>query len=169
MTDTSLFETDIVAWADRQVAELRHMAEAGITNTVDWANVIEEIESVGGSEWSGVGSQLIHALSHIIKGLCDPNPLSGEAWRGEVTIALGEARDDYRRSMRPHLDMDEIWRTAFRRAATNLEIYGVAVPPRIPSASPFTLDDLLDPSFQYDDGRRKLRDIIMSRDTGETL
>ena len=169
MTDTSLYETDIVAWADRQVEELRRLADAGVTNSVDWANVIEEIESVGRSEWSGVRSQLIHALSHIIKGLCDPRSLSGEAWRGEVKIALGEARDDFRRSMRPHLDMDDIWRRAFRRAAANLETYGVEVPPRIPAASPFTLDELLDPSFQYDDGRRKLRDIMLSRDTGETL
>ena len=44
MTDSALYETDIVAWADRQVAELRRLEEAGITNTVDWANVIEEIE-----------------------------------------------------------------------------------------------------------------------------
>jgi len=157
MTDTSLYATDIVAWADRQVEELRRLADAGVTNSVDWANVIEEIESVGRSEWSGVRSQLIHALSHIIKGLCDPRSLSGEA------------RDDFRRSMRPHLDMDDIWRRAFRRAAANLETYGVEVPPRIPAASPFTLDELLDPSFQYDDGRRKLRDIMLSRDTGETL
>ena len=84
-------------------------------------------------------------------------------------IALGEARDDFRGSMRPHLDIDDIWQRPFRRAATNLEIYGVEVPPRIPAACPFTLDELLDPSFQYDDGRRKLRDIMLSRDTGETL
>ena len=168
MTDSSLYDTDIVAWADRQVEELRRLAEAGVTNTVDWANVIEEIESVGRSEWSGVRSQLVHALAHIIKGVCDPDSLSGEAWRGEVRIALGEARDDFRRSMRPHLDLDEIWRKAFRRAAARLEVYGIEVPPRIPQASPFTLDDLLDPAFQYDDGRRRLRDIL-TRDSGETL
>jgi hypothetical protein len=49
MTLSALYETDIVAWADRQVAELRRLEEAGITNAVDWANVIEEIESVGGA------------------------------------------------------------------------------------------------------------------------
>ena len=81
MTDTSLYATDIVAWADRQVEELRRLADAGVTNSVDWANVIEEIESVGRSEWSGVRSQLIHALSHIIKGLCDPR--SSRARPGE--------------------------------------------------------------------------------------
>jgi hypothetical protein len=47
MTLSALYETDIVAWADLQVAELRRLEEAGITNAVDWANVIEEIESVG--------------------------------------------------------------------------------------------------------------------------
>ena len=30
MTDTSLYETDIVAWADRQVEELRRLAEADL-------------------------------------------------------------------------------------------------------------------------------------------
>ena len=169
MTDTSLYETDIVAWADRQVEELRRLADSGITNSVDWANVIEEIESVGRSEWGGVRSQLVHALAHVIKGVCDPDSLSSEAWGGEVKVALAEAREDYRRSMRPHLDMDTIWRRAFARATAALDVQHVSVPPRIPATSPFTLEEVLDPSFDYERGRRRLRAIILARDSGDTL
>ena len=167
MTDASLYVDDIVTWADRQVAELRRLAEAGVSNSVDWANVIEEIETVVRSEWLGVRSQLSNALAHIIKGLVDPNSLSAEAWRLEVGRMLGDAREDYRPSMRVDLDMDEIWRRGFRHAAQSLETYGAGVPPGIPNSCPFTLDDVLDPSFHYDQGRHRLRDIMLARASGE--
>jgi hypothetical protein len=116
MTDSSLHETDILAWADRQVAELRRLAEAGITNDADWAAVIQQIESVGHSERGGATSHSVDAAAH--------------------TTAQGAG--------------------------------GPGVPPRIMEASPFTPDDLLDPAFQYEDGRRRLRDIPI-RDSGDTL
>lgn len=37
MTDPSLYDTDIVAWADRQVAELRRLAENGVSRRLTGA------------------------------------------------------------------------------------------------------------------------------------
>ena len=109
MTDTSLYDTDIVAWADRQVEELRRLAEAGVTNAVDWANVIEEIESVGRSERHAVESLIINALTHLLKIVGDPDSLSARAWRQEIITFLDQATRRVTGSARAGLDLEELW------------------------------------------------------------
>ncbi len=50
MDQPTLYDDDIVTWADEQVAALRALAaRSDLSNAVDWENVIEEIESVGRS------------------------------------------------------------------------------------------------------------------------
>jgi hypothetical protein len=117
MTNTSLYADDIVTWAEQQVAELRRVASLAPSNAVDWENVIEEIESVGRSEWKGVESQLRNAFAHILKAFCDPDSLSMMAWRTEVTGFLVEARQDYRPSMRGLIDLDRAWTNGMHLAA----------------------------------------------------
>ena len=51
VTTTVLYETDIYAWSQRQVALLR----ASAFSEVDWVHVIEEIESLGTSQRSELG------------------------------------------------------------------------------------------------------------------
>ena len=163
MSNASLYHDDVVAWADRQVAELRRLARTAPSNTIDWDNVIEEIESVGRSEWKGVRSQIRNALAHIVKGFCDPGSLSSRAWRVEVEGFLREARDDYRPSMQQLLDIDNVWQDAFAAATVSLQAYDVAIPPGIPAVCPFTLDEILDGRFGYDFAVRRLYDDVMKR------
>jgi hypothetical protein len=160
MTDT-LYETDFVAWTEEQVAALRALAERPeLSNAIDWENVIEEIECLGRSEWKGVASHIRNALAHILKGFCDPDSLSRQAWSSETAGFLDDARNDFRSSMRQHIDVDELWRRAFRRATIELKPYDVIIPPRIPERCPFTLDEILDEAFTYDLAVRKLHDLL---------
>ncbi len=56
---SDLYDTDVVAWSERQSALLRRMAAGEIVNEpVDWANIIDEVETVGRSERSGLRSHL---------------------------------------------------------------------------------------------------------------
>jgi hypothetical protein len=164
MTDASLYDTDFLSWTEEQVAALRALAQRpDLSNAVDWENVIEEIECLGRSEWKGVASQIRNALAHILKGYCDPDSLSRVAWSIKTSNSLREARDDFRNSMREHIDMDTVWGKAFRQATDALLPYGVIIPPRIPGHCPFTLDEILDESFAYDPAIRKLYDLIGNR------
>jgi hypothetical protein len=163
MTDTSLYADDIVTWAEQQVAELRRVASLAPSNAVDWENVIEEIESVGRSEWKGVESQIRNAFAHILKAFCDPDSLSMMAWRTEVTGFLVEARQDYRLSMRGLIDLDRAWANGMRLAVGELRIYKVRVPPGIPAKCPFTLDELLDEEFTLEAGAGKLYRMVEER------
>ncbi len=150
MTDTSLYDTDIVAWADRQVEELRRLAEAGVTNAVDWANVIEEIESVGRSERHAVESLLINALTHLLKIAGDPDSLSARAWRQEIITFLDQATRRVTGSARAGLDLEELWRDALARARSSLKLYNRALPPDVPTNCPFEVHDLLGKDIDVD-------------------
>jgi hypothetical protein len=159
MDAATLYRDDIVSWAEQQAAALRELAvRPGLSNAVDWANLIEEVECLGRSEWKGVAAQIRNALMHVLKGYCDPDSLSRFKWAAETGNSLREARGDFGNSMRPSIDMDEIWRKAFGYATDALTPYGVVIPPRIPEQCPFALDEILDESFTYDSAVRRLYD-----------
>lgn len=143
MTDTSLYDTDIVAWADRQAAELRRLEEAGVTNAVDWANVIEEIESVGRSERHAVESLIIDAFTHLLKMHGDPDALSVRDWSREAGSFLGQASRRLTGRMRAGLDLDELWRDAMTRAGRELALSGRSLPDGMPGPCPFGPSELL--------------------------
>jgi hypothetical protein len=105
MDAATLYDDDIVTWAEQQAAALRELAaRPELSNAVDWENVIEEVECLGRSEWKGVESQLINALAHILKGFCDAGSPSRGPWAIETGNFLQDARRDFRNSMRQKLD-----------------------------------------------------------------
>ena len=157
MDAATLYDDDIVTWAEQQAAALRELASRPeLSNAVDWENVIEEIECLGRSEWKGVASQIRNALAHVVKWYCDPDSLSRRSWGLETARFLDEARSDYRASMRAHLDLHDLWRRAFREASRELLAYRRRVPPGIPQDCPFTLDEVLAPDFDYESAVRRL-------------
>jgi uncharacterized protein DUF29 len=121
MDAATLYRDDIVTWAEQQAAALRELAvRPGLSNAVDWANLIEEVECLGRSEWKGVAAQIRNALAHVLKGYCDPDSLSRLKWAVETGNSLREARDDFRSSMRPAQhrhgrDLEEGFRLCHRR------------------------------------------------------
>ena len=162
MEARSLYDDDIIAWADQQAAALRALASQypELSNAVDWENIIEEIECLGRSELKGVESLIRNALTHILKGFCDPASLSRLAWSVETDAFLDDARRDFRNSMRQKIDLDETWREAFRKAARELRAYGGSVPSGIPQDCPFTLDEITAVTLTYGRAVQKLFDLI---------
>lgn len=162
--DLSLYDDDILTWSEQQAAALRGLASRPeLSNVVDWPNLIEEIECLGRSEWKGVESLFRNALCHILKGVCDPDSLSRDAWSIETDRFLDDARADYRPSMRRAIDVDRAWERAFRDAARELRPYAVRIPPRVPRSSPFRLDDLLDASLTFETAVMRLHERMSAR------
>jgi Domain of unknown function DUF29 len=160
----TLYDDDIVTWAEQQAAALRELAaKPELSNVVDWENLIEEVETLGRSEWGGVASQIRNALAHILKGFCDPGSLSRDAWSIETGNFLDQARDDYRPSMREKIDLDDLWRKAFRSASRELLTYKRRVPPGIPENCPFKLEEILAQSFHYESAVRRLYELLDAR------
>jgi hypothetical protein len=136
-----LYEHDTLAWSEHQADLLRRLAAGERLNeTVDWPNVIEEIESVGRSQLSTVKSLLVQALAHDLK--CEAWPLAPHVphWRAEARGFRGDAAEAFTPSMRQRIDIAELYRRALDRLPDTVD---GQPPTQIPAARPLTLDALL--------------------------
>ncbi len=145
-----LYDDDILEWSERQARLLRDVAARENAERLsqgrrgneapDWANVIEEIESVGRSQLSAVKSLLVQALLHDLK--CAAWPLSRDVphWRAEGRGFRDDAARSFSPSMRQWIDVAELYRQALRRMPESID----GQPPLpVPDACPVTLDDLV--------------------------
>jgi hypothetical protein len=138
------YDDDVLEWSEHQAHLLRqHAAGLRGNETPDWANIIEEVESVGRSQLSAVRSLLVQALLHDLK--CQAWPSSREVphWRAEARGFRGDAAEAFTPAMRQRIDMADLYRRALSRLPDSLD--GQAPLP-VPEACPVTLDDMLSPS-----------------------
>ena len=68
---TTLYETDVYLWSKEQAALL----EARQFETLDIPNLVEEITSVGASEYRALGSHLANLVMHMLKRHYQPSRL----------------------------------------------------------------------------------------------
>src|SRR3982074_1620114 len=80
------YETDILAWSERQGALLRRLAAGERVNDadLDWPNIVEEIESVGHDQLHAVESLLVQALVNMLKAEAWPLSRDAPHWRAEA-------------------------------------------------------------------------------------
>jgi hypothetical protein len=64
---TQLYEEDFVRWTEQQSRALREAAGVGTNLRLDWANLAEEIESLGASQRRELRSRLAVILEHLMK------------------------------------------------------------------------------------------------------
>lgn len=141
------YDRDILAWSLAQAERLRRVAAGERVNDVDWANVIEEIESVGRSEARSVDSLLTMALVHALKVAAWPDHMAARKWRNEIGLFLDQARARYSPSMAEELDLQAMHRRA-RKLVLDLDMRR---PPRaLPEAAGLTLAELLDEALGAD-------------------
>jgi len=136
-----LYDTDVLEWSEQQARLLRRVAagEAG-NEAPDWANVIEEIESVGRSEFNAVRSLLVQALLHDLKITAWPLSRDVPHWRAEARGFRADAAEMFTPSMRQRVDVSQLYRRALDRMPESVD----GQPPLpVPDACPFTLDELL--------------------------
>ena len=121
MDQPSLYDDDIVTWAEQQAAAVRALASRpDLSNALDWENIAEEIESLGRSQIQGVESALILVLVHVLKYLSAPAAQSTRSWRAEVVTFHATARRNYKRSMQQRIEWQDLWMTAKANAVVSL-------------------------------------------------
>lgn len=163
MDQPTLYDDDIVTWADEQVAALRALAaRSDLSNAVDWENVIEEIESVGRSDFKGVDSALSQMLVHILKYVSAPQSQPTQSWRAEIIMFQAAAYRHYRPSMRQRIDWDHLWTNAMRQADASLNIFGDKLLRGLPAQMPFTPEELTAKGFSLDVALERLAAVLKS-------
>jgi Domain of unknown function DUF29 len=66
MDGASLYDDDILAWSEAQAAALRSLkGRRELPNPLDLANVVEEVEDVGRSEFRAVEILIENILVHL--------------------------------------------------------------------------------------------------------
>ncbi len=138
-----LYERDALAWAEQQAALLRRLAAGeGVSEAVDWPNVIEELQDVGLSELRACRSLLQQAMGHLLKLYALPDCQDATHWRDEAGTFLDDAEQRFTPSMRQRIDLDELYAKALRRARVVLADSNV--PSRtLPEVCPFLMSELL--------------------------
>jgi len=135
-----LYDADVLEWSEQQARLLRqHAAGEGGNEAPDWANIIEEIESVGQSQIDAVESWWFQAFLHDLKAEAWPLARDVPAWRGDARGFRAQARRRYRPSMRQKLDVAGIYADALSALPDTMD----GQPPlAVPTACPVTLDEL---------------------------
>ena len=143
---SNLYDTDAVTWAEQQAALLRRIAAGErISDQVDWENVIEEIEDVGGRERDKVTEALVQALRHKLYLIGWPHSTAVRHWEAEERIHLATARRRFRNSMRQYMT-PESWQEDYQSALLEIASHMADEwPPSValPKECPWTLDELL--------------------------
>ena len=140
---SDLYDDDILLWSERQGDLLRRIAAGEPVNErPDWANIIEEVESVGRSDLRATRSLLLQALLHQLKAQAWPESLSVAAWEADSRLFRIQARDAFAPSMRQRLDLAGLYADALAALPSSID----GRPPQPMSATcPMTLDELLSP------------------------
>ena len=138
---SSLFDTNILTWSAEQATLLRRLAAGErVNDQVDWEHVIDEIESVGRSDFHAFESLLMRAIAHRLKAMAWPDSREIPHWQAEARTLGLDARRKYQNSMRRYLDLEDIFPDAVSTLPATID----GVPPAaLPVSCPFTLEELL--------------------------
>jgi hypothetical protein len=145
MSNSTLYDEDILLWSEQQAAVIRRLAETrrDLPNELDIENVAEEVESVGRSELAAVKSYIRLVLIHLIKLVAEPDTEAAKHWRSEILVFHADMIGRYAPSMRQRIDLDALWRQAREHSMLAYEGAEQQSVAQLPPACPFTLDDLI--------------------------
>jgi hypothetical protein len=93
MSDQTLYDEDFVAWSQHQVDALRAQARRGSNQLLDWENLAEEIEGLGISQKSALGSQIKRIIRHLLKLEHSRARTSNRGWVNSIIDARDEIED----------------------------------------------------------------------------
>ncbi|HBB31792.1 MAG TPA: DUF29 domain-containing protein [Cyanobacteria bacterium UBA8803] len=138
----SLYETDYLKWIETTVEKLRGQDYS----TIDWENLIEEINDMGRSERRSLESNLTVILIHLLKWQYQPEFSSG-SWKGSITEHRRRIRKALKDSpsLEPYLEeiLAECYLDAVEQATAET---GLPVE-RFPQECPYTSGEALDANF----------------------
>src|SRR5437763_14853087 len=105
----TLYEDDFFAWTKQQAKALRAAARTRTNRPLDWENLADEIESLGASERSALGSHILRIIQHFAKLEFSPAIEPRNGWRRTIRLA--------RLQIQKRLEATRGWRLGLRRIA----------------------------------------------------
>ncbi|HUB47960.1 MAG TPA: DUF29 domain-containing protein [Acetobacteraceae bacterium] len=143
------YDTDLLLWSERQTDLLRRMgAGERVNDQVDWANVAEEIESLGISQKHQLRSRLGTILLHLIKLQASPATDPRPGWKQTILrerVGIKKLIKDSP-SLRPTVPalVDDEINDAVMLALAEMALYGEQ-PQVDPAELTYTVEQVLGP------------------------
>ncbi len=139
---SDLYDEDFVLWTEQQATLLRRRAAGDRANDgeLDWLNLAEEIEAVGGNTRRELRNRITRLLQHLLKWHYQPEQRS-RSWRATIRTQRQEIEDLLadNPSLRPRLP--DFFTAAYPRARiAALDETGLL---SLPEESPFTIEQAL--------------------------
>ena len=140
----TLYGADFAAWAEAQARVLRSRR----VSALDWENLAEEIESLGGRERNEIRNRLIVLLTHLLKWQFQPEK-RGHSWQSSISEqrihidGVIEASPSLKRF--PAGILDSCYQAARRKASLETRLPLKTFPEDIPYSEEQALDDAFMP------------------------
>ena len=140
-TAKDLYEEDFYVWTQNQAELLR----AKRFDELDLANLIEEVEDLGGALRRSARLQVLIIIEHLLKLQHRPESEQRLAWREAVRRERSELLNDLTPSLRHHLadNLPELYARAPHNAEGSLRDHGEhAAADALPATCPYALDQI---------------------------
>ena len=111
----TLYDDDFVAWSEQQAEALRAAARGGTNQQLDWENLAEEIEGLGNSQRSALGSHIMRIIQHLAKLEHSPATEPRNGWRRSVRLARIQAQRRIDENPSLKSEMDQFVQAEMRR------------------------------------------------------
>jgi hypothetical protein len=140
-TARNLYDEDFYVWSQKQTVLLRERR----FEELDLANLIEEVQDLGGALERSVRSRARTVMEHLLKLQYSParDPLLG--WRETIRTQRSELLNDLTPSLRRHLgdSWPDLYARARHDAEGSLRDHGEPdAAAALPMACPYTLDQI---------------------------
>ena len=136
------YEADFFAWTQDQAEKLRARGH----NELDWENVAEEIESLGRSDKTAIGSNLCVVLEHLIKWRYQPDRRN-DSW----SDSINEHRDRIARIVEDSPSLGglpaNVLSVEYQRGRRKVLRSSGFSESQISTVCPFAIGQVLDPDF----------------------
>ncbi|MDJ0578818.1 DUF29 domain-containing protein [Crocosphaera sp.] len=145
---TNLYDTDFALWLEKQAIALKNRD----INSLDWDNLVEEIESLGNRDKREINSLTYRLLSHLLF-YCywtDHRELYLNGWENEIDnfrnnlLALLESKTYYNYFLN---QLEINYNKALKMANKKVERSKPYTLPSFPQNCPFTIEQILEEDF----------------------
>ena len=138
----TLYQRDYLQWIETTVEKLRNQDYT----SVDWGNLIEEIEDMGRSERRSLESNLIVLLLHLLKWQYQPEGRSG-SWAGSIVEHRRRIKKALKESpsLKPYLE--SIFTESYAEAVKQAKAETGLPLEKFPIQRRYELDKVMDDEF----------------------
>jgi len=139
---SELYDEDFVLWTEQQATLLRRRAAGELVNDaeLDWQNIAEEIEAVGGNTRRELRNRMARLLQHLLKWHYQPE-LRSRSWRSTIWTQRKEIEELLEDNPSLRARLPALFPPAYQRARfAALDETGLL---DLPEAPPFTVEQAL--------------------------